>query len=460
MGDICGHKLEVADLSELSGITTSKCRRETWEDYDYCIWHTDCDGKPVSKLLTEINSGPDRIDAPILRNIDFPSDVSFKNMRLFCADFSGSELVGADFSKADLHYADFSSTNLNYAQFKEDTVAKEADFSHSKCLNSDFTGASLRKADFSKAYLPSVIFQSAELMEASFEYAEMLDGRLEDTNLRAANLSHCDLSGTTLRRANLENANFFHADIRNATFVNARTYKTDFRDVPANHQTDFGDQCIYEFEADRAAEGDYSVSPQENSPSRYKDIENNLVRFYTRFRSRGVDSEDQDKLEMAIHVYRNYRRIFEENPVPEFARRYRIAEKDCIRKKSLRDGPLHAWFKWSVLRGIMGYGEKPTNVLIFGGLIIFGMVPLYLFTGIQSENGLVYSFCYNCDIISLDTVQAILISVQMSAGQFFPSSSPSLYPLGGGKLIASIESAIGTLLISIFVYVLGRRAAA
>lgn len=455
MAKQCGFRLSVDGRDELSGVATPPCDREPWDDSGRCILHADCEGKPLSKVRESLNESNRRIDAPILRDLDM-TGFDFSEKLLFAADFSESNLSKADFSATSLQYADFEGCKLDHATFGEDTIAKEANFDEASCLNTNFISTDLHKASFVNANMVSVKLKYATLTDAVLDSADLSDAKMQNVNLRAATLSESILSGAKLQKANLERANFLRADLRNANLSYARSQHTDFRDVPVNYQTEFGEYCIYEHLADSTVTKYEENLLTERPRSRKWEIWFSISSFINRIPIRDKAGKDADELEKAYQVYRRYRRIFEQNTIHDESRKYRIREKNARRKLAFSRGDLKTWGKWSFLRILMGYGEKPQNTLLFTVFLILVSVIVFLYFGIeQGEN--TYYLCLPCDD-SADIGEGLLAVFEFSIMQFLPGVQPSPSIQGNGRIFAAVFSAIGAVISSIFVYTLGRRA--
>ena len=138
----------------------------------------------------------------------------------------------------------------------------------------------------------------------------------------------------------------------------------------------------------------------------------------------------------------------------ERARDFHVAKEEAHRRDYCENGE---WFQWGVYtlnRYLTNHGESLKHVVAWSVGIIVACGLLYPFTGgIVTANG---------------TNQVVTLS-DLSLGVFAQSFYYSMVtfttlgygnPAGtGAKLLVGLESLAGTLLIALFVFVLGRRVA-
>lgn len=461
--EICGFELDTTDLTGLN-ISTSPCERSVWNNGS-CFWHSKSEKDAEEVVRRWQNEEPERIDGLYLSGVEIKDRIDFSKKILFGVDFSSCDLTGATFSGSKLHYADFTDATLVGTTFSDDVIAKEATFDGIDGLNADFRNSDFSNAYFNNSDLVSSYFHGTKLAESEFQHANLQESNFESTihnkkspekaeeitgpaNLRATNLSNANLYGAKLNGTNIERAVFAGADIRDTDLRYCKTHRTDFRNAQANSSTKFGHRAVYELEADR------QVSRTNNKQSTVlAGLRNAVHRFIMRI------SEDRSKLKTeslwkSIQVYWTYRRIFEENPDPEQVRKFGVAEKDAKRKFELEKRNWTNWAKWSIYRSLMYYGESPVVVLLSGGVTISIFSLIYLFFGVKDQDT-VYQFCMCYPEAIWSPLTSAMI---LSLGEFFPGSGSAVSSVGFGKLVSQLEAAIGTLYISIFAFVLGRRA--
>jgi len=157
----------------------SCCYRETWREYDRCIWHADTDvKKPVAELKQSRESEKNRLKnhlprerlcGAILRDIQFTDEI------LTGVDFTGADLHGCDFTDSYLSYADFTGANLHEVNFTEATISKVT-FRNADLQGSNFSGLSLYEVDFTGANL-----SNADLTDAKVEQAILTNVAIAQT---------------------------------------------------------------------------------------------------------------------------------------------------------------------------------------------------------------------------------------------------------------------------------------
>ncbi|MDY7082512.1 MAG: pentapeptide repeat-containing protein, partial [Halobacteria archaeon] len=137
---VCGYTVEEYEIHSYSNNIC--CIRETWRNYDYCIWHADVKNKPVDELKEWHANEPERIVDAKLRDIyaketDFLSEIDLPR-----GDLSESDLMNADLSNIDLNNANLSDANL-----------RSANLFGTNLYLANLSDAHLRRADLSQANL-------------------------------------------------------------------------------------------------------------------------------------------------------------------------------------------------------------------------------------------------------------------------------------------------------------------
>lgn len=235
-----------------------------------------------------------------------------------------------------------------------------------------------------------------------------------------ADFTDANARGATFDDANLEDATFIRTELRDANLRDTRLHQTLFSDTRINSNTDFGDTTAYE------------------------DPDTEL----------GEQYDDTSHWEAAAWVYRRLQDLHEENAISEKARDFHVRKEEAHRQEYRENGE---WFQWGVYtlnRYLTNHGESLKHVVAWSVGIIVACGLLYPFTGgIVTANG---------------TNQVATLS-DLSLGVFAQSFYYSMVtfttlgygnPAGtGAKLLVGLESLAGTLLIALFVFVLGRRVA-
>jgi hypothetical protein len=290
------------------------------------------------------------------------------------------------------------------------------------------------------------------------------------------------ISGDDNIPTNLENAVFRNADLRGADFTDARLDQIDLTGARIDAQTEFDAETIYERDEDVTSE---------------------------------VRDDGDDAVPPSVWVHRRLERLHEENALSSIARKFHI-RKQRARKRhhaaeanvgrwrkhlvAVRAAPATptAWRDWSAYRVwlqyrtlelTMGYGEQPRRVVGMAGGVIGLWTLLYPLgnwvvpnpgsveaaqrslnsdvsgdTAVDAAVGAAVrypSFPNNLAAIPsyLDGLASTLAdSIYFSTVTFTTLGFGDFSPVGFGRVLATVESALGVTLFAVLVFVLGRRA--
>jgi uncharacterized protein YjbI with pentapeptide repeats len=163
--------------------------------------------------------------------------ISFRNLELACANFSGAHLEGADFRGAELQNANFQGAHLQGALFSNrnlETAAHPAHLAGTKFGGADLTQAQLARVDLRNADLRSAFLQEANLSDADLSgvkaiKADLLGANLSRAFLRGADFRDARLTFADLSDAHLEFAQFWRAQLDDVSFSRAVAVGADFR---------------------------------------------------------------------------------------------------------------------------------------------------------------------------------------------------------------------------------------
>lgn len=303
----------------------------------------------------------------------------------FPTHFEGQKLVGAKFNGSNLNRADFRNINLQYAQFG--------------MLNKQPTR--LEGADLRSTILLNANFQCADLSCAKF-------GKVENENFRPATLENTDF-----RKANLFLANFIGCYFYGTKLEGAYIRGAD----------------IYDAHLEEADWGSYVAGEEKKGE------------FY-----------------FAEYVYRRLKMWYTRTGLYDIAGEFFYREMEVKRtglswlkpkkKRWLRWGPLRGErVRLNVYRWLYGYGERPWRVVIWGGIVLFGLALIYFFFRGVAPHTL--------------TVDAFLNSLYYSAvsftalgyGPWFNASSVRSWVQGFG----AAEAIIGVFAIALFLVTFTRK---
>lgn len=157
--------------------------------------------------------------------------------------------------------------------------------------------------------------------------------------------------------------------------------------------------------------------------------------------------KEREQWEAAAKENKKWRAVAENSALPELSRHFYIEYKHCRRKThGLRP------FRRSLAeasRFTILYGESPYRVLLTSVVIIVGAVPLYMkIGGIRTETGYIPT---TCEYIFEYFYFSVMIFTRLGYGNYIPVNHWT-------RGVVMFEAALGSLLIALLIYVLGRRA--
>ena len=251
--DRCGVTWENPRLG--SNEHSNCCFRETWREYDRCIWHTeiaeDVD-KPVQELrasretpenrrLSDDNGFAELLQSSRLAGIGFGEQLSFENCFLPSVNLPDARLQNATLTDVSLKDADLTRADLL------DAHLTGADLRGASLTDADLRRADLDDADLSGgvknggAHLTDAFLQNANLIHADLAYANLIraglahadltDADLRDADLTGANARDADLIDASLQRVDLTDADLEDADLNNASLQDADLTDADLEDA-------------------------------------------------------------------------------------------------------------------------------------------------------------------------------------------------------------------------------------
>lgn len=432
----CEFEIESKDLpDDLGGWC---CHRPVWNETGRCIWHAEVPAKPSEDLHAaqeHERSWPQEFsDASLTRRLDQTFLRSYEvreqedEIVSPALSFRDCSMANSNFAHSDFSRASFGNTDLRGSKFKQATCQYTL-FQRCNLSNTEFMYANLEGARILRQSI-----QDADWTGVSLQDANLHDSDLTNTNLRLAELQDTYMTQATLRKCNLEEAELENTDLRDVDLRDAKLYETLVRNIRINEGTLFGKTCVYEDDADLTA-----AKSKTDETSIFGESKSMVVRFLNRWRN---SPDDADQLGKAVRVYRLYQRLLREAALPEDIRSYKIREKHARRKLALRENRYLQWLKLSFDRWLMLYGESPARVVGASIGVIFLFAALYpIAGGLEPESASLVDYVY------------------FSASTFTSLVYGGLQP--GNRLVrmlASIQSFAGALLLALLVFVLGRRA--
>lgn len=430
------------------------------------------------------------------------TNANLSNAELAEADFGGATLTGAKLLKANLRNAELADANLTEANLKG------ADLSEACLEEATLTGANLRGADLSNADLSGVDFSDAELHGAtlagadlddiSLTNAQIVNADLSEVNLENENLSNAYLSGTDLTGAKLETANLSEAileevdltdatltgatlegaylpdadltgaDLTNADLTGANLEGAVLTNVDLSYATldhaRFLNVTLQNTKVNTETTIKFPLRPEKRAEDGIASIDGEPGPVWLRILATEVRPlqetaiEDSRReaarlLEEAEQGYRLLRELRNENAL-SYDPRFAIQEKHARRKRALVERDYWQWVKAAISRWVLGYGERVRPVIGTMGAVILLCAVLYPVFGFNSGGR---SVAYRPPWIAWETVTTLLQGLYFSTTTFSTLGYGNAFPTGLARVVATVESFAGALLIAYLVFVLGRR---
>lgn len=391
---------------------------------------------PVSGHPAELLCGVD------LESVRFGDTFEFTNCwindaTLSKANFEGAVMAGVDFERVAAEDTVFRNADLSGADLR-------GDFSHSHFEGADLSNADVSEAGYQYAALPRPDLTAASLREADLRGTDFSRADLTDAHLRETRVDGANLEMATLERANLFGA----------TLSNLRLYGAVLSEAQINDETvlfDAGDglqrsvldripfvgrdrrRCVYDAKK--------PASPPSGSG----------------------DPADATRRTKAAGTYRKLETLAGENSFPELQRSMFVRRKEAQRRK-LRatrgaSSPEHvaALVSGSVFR----YGEGFARVLGWSAVVVLGFAALFPIGGwirpVGGGGALGDPITWrravaDPELLWQSVYYSTLTFTNLGFGDFRPTGTL-------GQALTVAETSIGVVLLSLLVFVLGRRAA-
>ena len=397
---------------------------------------------------------------------------------LIDAKFGKADLSNANLAKSELQNTYFRNANLTNTYLTDtflrgvnlrDTDLTDVDLTDAYLWDTDLTNAALTKVDVSGTNLIHVDFQGANITKCNLEDSTLWWASFVDSTVIRTNFSDADLLGADLEGASLKDSQFDGANL-----IAARLYNMKPQGVSINDQTTFGEQNVYEREADPCDEW-HPLNGEPITPTSLPDkfalavrsgqllqsrlhsidtssptasiskVEQAIKRFQ---RHHSLDTEAQRKvgeqLKKATSVYRTRQRLHRENSRPRNVAKPYVREQHSRRKRAFATESYWEWFKHATYRWVMLYGESPARV------VGTSIVVVAVFAAIYSVVGGIVIGGEKPDLIGNIYFSAVTFST-LGYGGIEPTTTTT-------QLLASVQSLIGGILIALLVAVFGRRA--
>jgi uncharacterized protein YjbI with pentapeptide repeats len=306
----------------------------------------------------------------------------------------------SDFSSPSIYLYNIHFTNADLS---------ECDFSNQHISQCVFKGSDLSYASFEATHMHRIDFENADMKGVSINESNLYQSHLDDADLPHAEIVDSYMHETEWRGANLEGAQIRDSDLRDADFTNAKPHELRTTDIRLNEGTDFGRISSYESEG------------------------------------------GEENLNKAIRVYRMYQRLLREASLPDEIRHFRIRERECRRKLAMTEERYLDWFKFEIQRWSSRYGESLQRVVGVSGIAIGAFALVYPLTGFRDDGTLI---TYG----STELLTAMSKGLYFSMMTFTTLGYGDIQPVGFSQMFATVEAALGAILIALLVFVLGRQA--
>lgn len=331
-----------------------------------------------------------------------------EDLPIFMGDVNFSNVYCADETK-------FFGTTFNQP---EDVILDLSDFSDSVFEGVDLSGASLRRSDFTGTFFKDADLSNADLEHSMFTRAV----------LNGADITGAKISGVLFGDAQLNDKTQILGGVGNASRY-----------------------CYYD--------------------PRYGEVENRQGHFLSLLTNKVRFRKNKEEIAKAKNVYRSLEDLARSNAYPNLQSSCFVSRQDLQREKYLsnllckedtfeRMANGGRYIRASTARAILLYGESPWRVVSFAFISVAfftlaypagnWLIPIHA-DGTYGEP-LGYAF-------GTDGLENLIDSLYFSALTFTTLGFGDFEPVGFGKVLATLNTSIGALLVALLVWVLGRRAA-
>lgn len=238
-----------------------------------------------------------------------------------------------------------------------------------------------------------------DLSNADFFHANLKKARLTNVNLSDANLMKVDLSRSRMSQVKIQGANLMGLHLRGA--------KLD--------KVDWGKAVLHE---------QHGLLAEEEGD------EDKAIQSYRE----------------ALSVYQHLGRVYERNSDRRMASWLLLREMEVQRKMMTRGSA--EWLWSTVVNLVCGYGEKPLRVIGLALVLIVICAGLYSYLGVF---GVDLDLGYISELSLAENIDDFVDCLIYSATVFVSVGYSEMSDLRGGRIVASIESFVGGLVIAFFI---------
>jgi len=367
-------------------------------------------------LRSSIFEGSAKFDETIFQDADFAGVFSSSVVFTNDASFLGTVFKG----KCDFSGAVFESDTgfvgcvfRDLSRFNQAKFIGSVDFSET-VFDSD--QVSFSEANFGdKPQFDGVDLTDANLSDVTLDCG----GSFRETNFTDAKLTNSTLSGSNFERSKFSRANLFGTQLDGCAF-----YGGIFGDSQINEETEFGSRCVYDTEYDTEPAADF-------------------------------DSERTNRLTKAAGQYRIIEQLARTNAFPDMVSKNFIRRQNIHREQHRERGRWGRWFRATASKYVLEYGENPWRLIATGLIIVVGFGLLYpLVGGIKPIGG--------SPITASRVIEDPLLlaqSIYYSTLTFTTLGMGDFQPTGLGRILTTLETSLGAIIVALLVFVFGRRAA-
>ena len=468
----------------------SCCWREVVDDSEYCIWHADPNAvsKSVKKLqqacaspaVREQNSPvAELLEGIKVADLSLGNEISFRRVSLRGSKFTGdTDLLGADFTEANLSHTRFSHTCLSRVNFSKANLSNvefwDTDLSDTSFQNANISCAILDYVDLTDAYLQGANltdteFKGVDLTDADIQGVDLSDISLYNANLSNADLERADLTNADLRWAKLNEAHLWNATLADAylshsDLTDADLWDADLTGANLEHvvcvRTNLFGNDLTNCKPHGATLTDVQIN--HDTELRSEDQRRDDARWWQRgplFPPRRcrydpvIASEDRDpkinQLSKAADTYQSIEKLARENARPSLQSEMFVLRQDMQRKRHWHNRDYFEWGFAQLSRTIFKYGES------LGRIVTVAMAVIVAYAAIYSQFDLIRDAGNQFVADPIDALYfSTLTFTTLGLGDFQPEPTSQ-----AARLLVTSQAASGAILIAIFVFVLGRRAA-
>lgn len=338
------------------------------------------------------------------------------------------------------------------ATFEDDFNAKYATFAGT----ATFWKASIREtARFNHADFRPLDGEFHAMQELDLSNANFTEATLRDVNLEASELNRTKLFGADLRGSRLHGAVLTESRIDDRTrFLgdpDAAQFSVDslcrFWETP---------RCVYDPHYAGESYGDDTTVQRNRAKSTYRAIET-VAGAASRpgLQSRCfVDRQDVHRRSYRDAVLRGL-----DDPGSGDGTAWKRSSPRDRGVAAVRDGlyrfvSLFQWGRAELSRWTLLYGESPWRVIATGIALVVGFALLYPLGGLQSSTGPAVTYATVAERPNL-----LFDSVYFSTLTFTTLGMGEFQPVGFARVLMTVQSALGAVVVALLVFVFGRRAA-